>query len=165
MFFPPSFISATLCQQCQWVLLCLWLLSLWQHECSCLLYLPIPASVCDVTAVPSCGSTEVREVITLWLPELNIYIMLVSFYGGYCCFAYASSLHVISRCLQLAFLLLWVVWMWNSSICIIVQEMQVAIDTTPWIVVDPSPPLLSFGAHFHVYSWLPYAARPKWPDC
>ena len=50
-------------------------------------------------------------------------------------------------------------------VCIIVQEMQVAIDTTPWIVVDPSPPLLSFGAHFHVHSWLPYAARPKWSDC
>ena len=92
VLFPPSFFSATLCQQCQWVLLCLWLLSVWQHECSCLLYLPIPASVCDVTIVPSCGSTEVCEVITLCLPELNIYIMLVSFYGGYCCFAYASSL-------------------------------------------------------------------------
>ena len=53
------------------------------------------------------------------------------------------------------------------SMChlLLFQEMQVATDTTSWIVVDPSPPLLSFGAHLHVNSRLPYAARPQWPDC
>ena len=41
------------------------------------------------------------------------------------------------------------------------QEVQTAVDTSPWIVVDPSPPLLSFGTHLHVHPGLPYAARPQ----
>ena len=81
-------------------------------------YLPLCVMLllCPLVVLLRC----VRSFITLCLPELNIYIMPVSFYGGYCCLHmcplyHMMLIHVISCCLQLAFLLLWVVWMWNSS--------------------------------------------------
>ena len=81
-------------------------------------YLPLCVMLllCPLVVLLRC----VRSFITLCLPELNIYIMPVSFYGGYCCLHmcplyHMMLIHVISCCLQLAFLLMWVVWMWNSS--------------------------------------------------
>ena len=39
------------------------------------------------------------------------------------------------------------------------QEVQTAVTPPTWAMVDPPPPLLSFGAHFHVHPGLPYATR------
>ena len=44
-------------------------------------------------------------------------------------------------------------------VCVPLQAVQTALTPPTWIMVDPPPPLLSFGAHFHVHPGLPYATR------